>query len=273
MVFRKLLGSSREVLLKTFDRAFGGDGWRPLLDFVSPSFFDVVPLRDLLAEGRGLVANATDATGRARVEADVARALASANVDVALSSSHGSSGAPVPGSLAPGSPARGSGSDAGQRVLEIYFAQLFGAEAAFIDLRAAAFSTDATGWTPGPYFVRWSPEFLEALRALYAGFYRGEDADFRAALAALDLSSCHDVFLKHFGEDPENVVFERATFVSTFHEVFSRCRDQGVRLQPGFLPLGIYLAALHEHLAALGGGPFRVRTAFESATKHDAADG
>ena len=51
-----------------------------------------------------------------------------------------------------------------------------------------------------------------------------------------------------------------------FHDIFVRCRDQGVSLHRNFLPLGIYLACLHDHLGTLGGGPFDVRTAFENAT-------
>jgi hypothetical protein len=67
------------------------------------------------------------------------------------------------------------------------------------------------------------------------------------------------------GADPRAVRFERAHFVATFHDVFERRRDQRVSLRGNFLPLGTYLAILHDHLGALGGGPFDMRSALERA--------
>jgi len=66
---------------------------------------------------------------------------------------------------------------------------------------------------------------------------------------------------------PRAVRFDRAQFVATFHGVFERCRNQGVSLHRTFLPLGIYLVSLHDHLGALGGEPFDVRSAFERAAR------
>ena len=253
-MFRKLLGSPREILLRTFDGALGAE-WRPLLDFVSPSFFDVVPLRDLLTQGREIVGGVTDRRGRADVEAAVSEALAVRDLGVTLGA----------GRVADADAAEDREARA-QRVLELYFAQLYGADACLLDLRSAAFSgaADAPRWTPGPFFVRWEPGFLEALRALYTGYYRDDEATFDAALAELHLAGSKDLFVRHFG-DPEVARFDRASFVENFHDVFVRCRDEGVRLHRNFLPLGIYLASLHDHLTQLGGGPFPVRSAFERA--------
>lgn len=259
-MLKKLFGAPRELLLRSFDGVFGGDDWRPLLDFVSPTFFDVVPLRTLLAQGREVVTNAADGRRRTRVEAEVAEAIAARGLALRLG--------PTAEERAEARAEAPDPTARGQRVLELYFAQLFGAGASLIDLRHGAFAEadDTTLWSPGPYFVRWEPEFLEALRTLYRGFYGDDEAAFDAGLEALDLIDSKDLFQSHFGEDPRAVTFERAHFVETFHDVFVRCRDQGVKLHRNFLPLGIYLACLHDHLDGLGGGPFDVRDAYERAT-------
>ena len=258
-MLKKLLGAPRELLLRSFDGVFGGDDWRPLLDFVSPTFFDVVPLRTLLGQGRELVGNATDKAEREATRSEVAAALAGRQLAVELVPKL----SPASGGASPDPATRG------QRVLEIYFAQLYGADATLLDLREGTMAERGDGleWAPGPYVLRWEPEFLGALRTLYRGFYGGDDAQFEEGLRALDLEGSRDLFQKHFGEDPGAVRFERAHFVATFHDVFVRCRDEGVTLHRNFLPLGIYLATLHEHLDALGGGPFDVRSAYERASR------
>lgn len=257
-MLKKLLGAPRDLLLRSFDGVLGGDDWRPLLDFVSPTFFDVVPLRTLLSQGRELVGNAANGQERTRTEGEIAGAISSRGLAVQL--------APTSGS-APVSPDRVSAELRGQRVLELYFVQLFGAGASLIDLRHGSFAEtgDALSWSPGPYFLRWDGEFLAALRTLYEGYYGEDEPAFDAGLEALQLAGSKDLFREHFGTDPGSVRFDRAHFVSTFHDVFVRCREQGVSLHPNFLPLGIYLACLHDHLGALGGGPFDVRAAFERA--------
>ncbi len=259
-MLKKLFGAPRELLLRSLDGIFEGDEWRPLLEFVSPTFFDVVPLRALLSQGRELVGNATDAPARARVEAEVGEALAARGL--ALRLSRGAKAGSSADAAATDTAARG------QRVLELYFAQLYGAEACLLDLRQRSFvdGSDATLWSPGPYYLRWDPDFLDGVRTLYEGYYGADDAAFDAGLRTLGIADSKDLFQRHFGDDPGSVRFDRAHFVSTFHDVFVRCRDRGVSLHRNFLPLGVYLATLHDHLGALGGGPFDVRSAFERAT-------
>jgi hypothetical protein len=48
------------------------------------------------------------------------------------------------------------------------------------------------------------------------------------------------------------VRFEVKQFISTFHEVFLRCKASRTALHPDFLPLGLYLATLYDHLERLG---------------------
>lgn len=254
-----MFGKPRELLLRTFRGAFGSDDWTPFLDFVSPSFFDVVPLRGLLGQGRELVANATSREGRVDLESRVAEALRRRGVELELGP-----GASRSRGLPEGEAARSRG----QRVLELYFTQLFACDGTLLDLRPGSFAESAatTHWTPGPYYVRWEPSFLEGLRQVYEGFYGDDDRVFDEGLERLGLQDSKDLFRRHFGGgDARAVRFDRESFVSTFHDVFLRCRDEGVSLHRNFLPLGLYLACLHEHLGQLGGS-YDVAEAFARAT-------
>jgi hypothetical protein len=100
------------------------------------------------------------------------------------------------------------------------------------------------------------------------GAYRDDKSAFRAGLEALNLSHAEDVFVKHFGDGQRAVRFEVKHFVSTFHQVFVRCRDAGTRLHADFLLLGLYLATLYDHLEQLGVA-VDVVSAFEQASERE----
>jgi hypothetical protein len=254
----RLLPNSESMVLRTLR----GTEWSQLGDYVSPSFFEVLPARALWAQLRELGGNARDGRGFAVAARAVETHLASLGSPVRIGG-EGDGAAPGLDALdEAGRRARG------QRVLEVYFAQLVGAPATILDLRASRFEgrADDLHWRPRPLWLRWEPDFLEGLRDLYAGFYDGDDARFRAALAALGLSAAEDVFREHFGGDDQSAVrFEAATFQATFHEAFVRCRDEGTRLHRNFLALGIYLGCLYDHLEALGLA-FDVRAAWQRAS-------
>ena len=120
------------------------------------------------------------------------------------------------------------------------------------------------GRQPAAWLADWSPPFINALRDIYRGFYRGDDALFRSGLAALSLTQSEDLFRRYFSGD--RVTFRTADFISTFHQIFQRCKQARVALHPDFLPLGIYLAALYDHLEDLAVA-VDVAAAFERATR------
>ena len=110
------------------------------------------------------------------------------------------------------------------------------------------------------------------MRRLYRGFYAGADEEFHAGLDALGLEPAADLFLRHFGEGDQTAVeFEMAQFTKSFHDVFVRCRDHGVRLHRNFVPLGVHLAALYEHLEPLR-VPLDVRSAFLLAASEQSSE-
>lgn len=263
------MGKSRGVLPRwlrgragLLARSLEGTEWGPFLDYVSPAFLEVMPLRRLVGQAREIAANAANRRGFDALREGTERALAARGLPVRIEPA-------VEGALP-----EGLGEDLrrrlGERALEIYFGQLYAGEAAILDLRAGRLRPapepgGAPRWRPRPFWVRWEPAFLEALRELYAGFYRGEEARFRAALAELRLDPAEDLLRRQFGEGEQRAVrFDARVFHSTFHEAFLRCRDARRALPANVLPLGLYLACLYDGLEALD-VPLDVRGAFERA--------
>ena len=230
--------------------------WRPFLDLLSPSFFRVVPAGPLLTELRHLAS-------LYRSKDDFERALAhrSASLDRAGLPIRITTGDASVGHAAPRDP-----SARGQRILELYFHQVFSDGLMVLDLRLARFSEEdgaALSWNPSGVLADWSPEFRRAVRALYRGFYLGDDVLFREGLAALGLAKAEDAIRSQFGEGQQRAVrFLLRDFQQKFQDVFVRCQETGSRIDTGFLSLGLYLATLYEHLDALG-EPFDARAAFD----------
>ncbi len=245
------------LLLRTLKDA----EWKPLLDFVTPAFFEVMPARALLGQGRELVGNARDRKRFATVRRRMQQGLDELGVPVRLGPP--GAGSPPPGLGELAEPERRA---RGQRVLELYFAQLLAGDVAILDLRPDRFAALGEGglaWHPGPYYVDWDPGFVDAVRRLYRGFYRDDEGSFQEALADLELQAAGDLFIRHFGEGDQRAVrFDRRTFQRSFHDIFVRCRDTGASLHPNFLALGVYLATLYDHLAELQ-VPLDVRAAFD----------
>ncbi|HEY6881675.1 MAG TPA: hypothetical protein VI299_26795, partial [Polyangiales bacterium] len=214
---------------------------RQLSSFVSPAFFDVLPARKIWGRGRALMVSKSSTAYRDAVSAR-ATSLEALPLAVAL-----------PGH-APGRDTRGDDARAhATRVVTLFFEQLYSDTPTLLDLRAAS-ARDREGvlqWDPAPWVCQWSPAFLEGLRGLYQGFYAPDEALLAHSLRALRIEIAEDLFRKHFGTQPEAQRFVMKDFVDTFHQVFLRCRDRARELHEDFLPLGVYLATLYDHLDGL----------------------
>lgn len=231
--------------------------------FVTPAFFDVMPTRPLWQRFKALAQGTRDPQRYARVVRERQALLARSSLAVVLEGSAASHAPPL----------SSAGADAGMapearaaRVVALYFHQILHGGTTLLDLREQAFSGQhPLTWRPASWIAEWDPSFIRALRQIYTGFYRGDDAAFRAGLSALNLAHAEDVFTQHFGGGQKEVRFEVKHFVSTFHQVFLRCRDAKTSLHPDFLLLGLYLASLYDHLEQLGVA-VDVAAAFEHAT-------
>lgn len=152
----------------------------------------------------------------------------------------------------------------GAAILRLYFAQIYTDAPTWLDLRPDAFRVEHTTleWSPARLAIVWQEDFLLHLRALYQGFYQGDDAGFRAALKDLRLLSVETLFRQHFGDgDQTEVVFSTRHFMKTFTEIFEASARSKISLHRNFVALGFYLASLYQSLEGLG-GPFDVRAAF-----------
>jgi hypothetical protein len=238
--------------------------WKPFLDLLSPSFFRVVPAGPLLAELRRLAALYRNADTFERAVALRGASLARARLPIEVTAAKR---ADPPPQSTDDAAARARG----QRVLELFFHQVFDDGLTLLDLRQQRFTPSEAGdgallWSPSGAMADWSPEFRGAVRALYRGFYNGDDRLFREGLSALGLSRAEEALRRQFGEGQQREVhFTLRDFQQKFHEVFVRCQETGSTIDTGFLALGLYLATLYEHLDALA-QPFDARAAFEVAT-------
>jgi hypothetical protein len=235
-----------------------------LASFASPAFFDVMPAKALWSRGRALLSESRNGEAFRLAVASRSAELDAAMPGVRLVANAGESskGAAL------------SASDRewqGAQIVELYFHQLFVGRSTLIDLRKSAFSytPQRLTWHPAAWIADWAPDFIAPLRDVYRGFYAHDDALFRRGLSQLSLSHSEDLFRQHFGGDQAQVRFEMKHFVDTFHAVFTRCKAAGTALHPDFLALGIYLAALYDHLAELA-VTVDVAQAFQRATSKPA---
>lgn len=230
-------------MIQTLFKSLRGTDWELLTGFVSPAFFDVVPT-----------------LGMARVFGTIVKDYANpAEFEKALRKARKSLPKVQPGEAA-------DPKARGRVVLELYFSQIFATDAAVLDLRESAFDFKGAkvAWNPKPLFYKWDPEFLEAIRQMYRGFYRDDEGEYMAGLAALDLEHAKGAFKAHFGAGAQDAVqFSLATFKKSFQTVFESCKKHKTRLHPDFFALGAYLLCLYEHLESLD-VPLDVRGAFDA---------
>lgn len=238
--------------------------FQQFVDFASPAFFDVMPTRSLVGEAKKLVGAYRDRDGFRGAIDGRRRELNAAGIDVRLV-------APDDRDIPPKLDAQQLTDDErreiGGRILQVYFHQLLSRAPTLLDLSRQRWMT-ADGrlvWQPGRGHEDWDENFRTAMAEVYTSFYTGSEDDLRAALRKIDLEPTTDLFLEHFGAgDQSNVEFRVQHFTRSFHQVFVRCKEQKIRLDRGFLPLGIYLATLYQTLEALE-VPMDVRGAFNAA--------
>ncbi len=239
-----------------------GIDWRSYLHVV-PAGLDLVSPGRVMSQAFELVSNATDGRRYAQLLSETQATLRQAEVPVVIGEKARRASPPFANVGAIDRQALG------QRVLEIYFAQLFRRRSALIDLWPSRIGVgpDRTAiWSPRPMFVRWKDEFSESVRKVYAGFFLGSDECFRQGLEGLGLGDSGAVLLQHLGEgDARHVHFRTDQLQSTLSEIVALRDGRGPSLHRNFVALGLFLVSLHETLAALD-VPVDVRAAFARST-------
>lgn len=245
-----------KFLLETVRKGGGAD----LLDFVSPSFFDVVSVGKSTVLMTRMMRDALQPIPLEK-KTKVQNSLKFLKIPVTLEASHSKI------------QAKNSNHSAkvmkplewGSLMLKLYFAQVFALNESILDLRMQSFSTQENHliWSPSNISHTWDPLFIEPMREIYLGFYTNNKAQFRKGLKALNLDSAEELFLAHFGEgDQSQVTFTLNGFRRSFHDIFVHCKEQKIKLHVDFLPLGILLGTLYENLSHIT-DPLDVRKSFE----------
>lgn len=238
--------------------------FRQFVDFASPAFFEVMPTRSLVSQARTLVGAYRNRDAfRSALEARRS-SLHEAGIQVDLALADDSERLPR---LDPVQLDEDQRRSLGGRILQVYFHQLLSESPTLLDLSRDRWATEhgRLEWRPGRGHRDWDPMFREAMADVYRSFYEGTEDDLRAALRRIDLEPATDLFVEHFGAgDQSAVAFRVEHFTGSFHQVFVRCKREGIRLHRDFLPLGIYLATLYQTLESLE-VPMDVRGAFRAA--------
>jgi len=229
------------------------DEWYELRDLASPSLFDVLRPRDLRRQLGELASNAVRREAYEAARAELALRFERNDLPVRFGA--------VPESVAMDVARRGA------TVLRLFFLQLLQSDTMLLDLRWSRFrARDGMLWYgPRSLWLRWDPSFLAAARELYVGFYEDDAPRFRGALSRLGIECAEPAFCEQFRrQPPDAMAFRVRELRSAFHAIFLRCRVAGASLHPNFLPLGVALACLYEHLERLG-GVHDVRAAFRAS--------
>lgn len=229
-----------KLLLNTMK---AGD-WSKALDFLSPTFFDVVPTLGMARVMGSLSSNYVN-----RTLIDQTKHLWTARLtglDEQLRWGDGEPGAPLS--------SQKDRQREGQIALKLYFAGLLFPQHFFLDLRSNSFEARdrAWLWLPKPWIYCWSEDFRTALLDVYAGFYEDQEEMFHRGLKALNLEHAADLFLSIFGPARDQpILFSLDQFRASFHQIFLACSKSKSQLHPDFLALGILLFALYEHAEQL----------------------
>ncbi len=246
-------------MLKTLLHSMKSGDWAKALDFLSPSFFEVVPtlgMTRLMGQlSRNYLNRSLTATTRQQW------ATLAPLLDPSLS---------MTGTTKPSPGDAWSVRDPhsqGQALLKLYFAAVISPTAFFLDLRSEQFHVGAMSieWQPKPWIHSWSADFQKAMQSIYQGFYEDRSDLFRQGLSELNLQHAEQLFLQIFGDVRDQaVLFRLDQFQTSFHQVFVSCRNNKTQIHPEFLPLGLLLFGLYEHAQRLG-VPLHAKLAWQTA--------
>jgi hypothetical protein len=214
-----------------------------LVKLVSPDFFKVVPLPALLNIARDVLQTSSRWPGQLETYQELANQYCPEGIVARFGDS-----------LVHRTQDHRSREE-GHRILELYFRQILQSETWIMDLRSSRFirpeGSPDLHWIPGPYALKLNPQFVQAVRNLYIGFYLKQPTPFDEALQYLGLQSARSILEDHFGlDDQKNIQFNLAEFERVFAKVFRSCADAGEKIAPEFSALGMILLTLYENLGS-----------------------
>lgn len=149
----------------------------------------------------------------------------------------------------------------GERLLELYFAQLFSSEGLFIDLRSLHFHGHPSylDWHPTGLWTRFEEKFRQGLLEVYEGFYLEDEAKYHSGLNSIGMLNAEwsdqdkqllsELFKAQFGSAlTSEMNFDLDHLRSAILKMSEFMLKKEVNISKDFLYLGIYLVTLYDHL-------------------------
>ena len=153
------------------------------------------------------------------------------------------------------------GQPAAEKILCLYFAQLFSPHGLFLDLGPSHldFNQGGLNFHPNGLWTKFHPDFSLGLKKIYDGFYLEDESLFHQGLLACGLTSkdwqesdrlkLATLFKSHFGASlTSEMSFDLETFKESFFRVADFMLEKKVIISTDFLYLGIALVTLYSSL-------------------------
>lgn len=215
--------------------------WEFLKDYISPSFFKVIPISILSKEALSLALN-VKSKNLLPIKKDLNTILNQLNIEIGEAKNNSKNSK--------------SNKELAELILKLYFTQIIYSQNILLDIRHENFSWEKSNrkwiWTPHSLFIKWKSDFSQSIKDIYDGYYTGDDHLFTEGLKKLNLYPCKDLFKQHFGfGNQTQVEFKQENFYKIFHEIFLECKKHNIKLHSNFISLGLFLALLYESLEKL----------------------
>lgn len=149
----------------------------------------------------------------------------------------------------------------GEKILTLYFAQLFSPEGLFLDLRSSHFCDERPilKWHPSGFWTRFGEDFRQGLLKVYEGFYLENNELYLEGLEQIgllkkefspeDKQELAELFRAHFGSGvKQEMKFELNHFRDSIIKMSEFMLNKKVSISKDFLYLGIYLVTLYSTL-------------------------
>ncbi|HXH74827.1 MAG TPA: hypothetical protein VNJ08_07665 [Bacteriovoracaceae bacterium] len=149
----------------------------------------------------------------------------------------------------------------GEKLLHLYFAQLFSEQGLFLDLRPIHFHAELSEleWHPTGLWIKFSESFRLGLLDVYEGFYLENEPKYLKGLKAISLlddawssedkKHLSELFKGQFGSAlTSEMGFNLDDFRDSILKTSEFMLQKQVNISNDFLYLGIYLVTLYAHL-------------------------
>lgn len=151
-----------------------------------------------------------------------------------------------------------------EKLISIYFSQIFSDNGVFLDLRLSNFSSEENTlkWNPTGLWIKFDKDFQRGMQEIYDGFYLEDDNIFKQGLlrtgllseswSISDQNELTSLFKTHFGASVhDEITFNIENFKHSISKISEFMLKRKVKITKDFLYLGIYLVGLYSSLETI----------------------